>query len=314
MKNRKQLVLIGLGNMGVALTRRLIDCGYTVHGYDHDEETRTKAAGLGILVHEKIEDAITAQMGTKVLWIMVPASNVDDVIASVRSKLTDGDVIIDGGNSFFKDSIHRHHDLASDNIDFLDCGVSGDVSDTNHGVALMIGGEKITIERHNELFADLASEHGFAHVGAAGAGHFAKMVHNAIEYGMIGAIAEGVNLLHEHRDGLQLDIQATLEPYRNGSIIESNLIDWLAEAYATDGYIEKIAGEVPKEATEMDMEYLVEHENVQLLEAALRQRKLSRMYPSFTGRLISAMRQQFGGATIVRNTILPRDGGKKSDS
>jgi len=299
MVERKQLVLIGLGKMGAAIGTHLVEQGYTVHGYDRSSTMRTAAAGCGILVHDSIEDAITAQMGIKVVWIMVPTANVSSVIAKVRKKLSKDDVIIDGGNSFFKDSIHRHHDLAAEDIHFIDCGTSGGVTGARFGASLMVGGDKEVIEKHKEVFTDLAVADGFGHVGEAGAGHFVKMVHNAIEYGMMGAIAEGINILDEHQEGLGLDIHEALKPYQHGSIIESKLMDWIVSAYHTEGYLEKIAGEVPQGKTEMDMEYLAAHENVRVLDAALMQRKLSRLKPNFIGTLIAAMRHQFGGHTVL---------------
>ena len=166
----------------------------------------------------------------------------------------------------------------------------------------MVGGQKETVQKHEHLFSALATEDGYGHVGGTGAGHFVKMVHNGIEYGMMGAIAEGVNILHEHKEGLDIDIKESLKPYQNGSIISSSLMNWLADSYNTEGYLEKIAGEVPKGETEMEMEYLIDNENVRVLEAALLQRKLTRLTPSFIGTLISAMRNQFGGhKTIDKN-------------
>lgn len=305
MTERKQLVLVGLGKMGAAIGAHLVTQGYTVHGYDSNSATRTAAAGCGILVHDSIEDAITAQMGIKVVWIMVPAGKVSSVIGKVRKKLSKDDVIIDGGNSFFQDSIHRHHDLAVEDIHFIDCGTSGGVTGARFGASLMVGGDKEVIEKHKEVFTDLAVKNGFGHVGEAGAGHFVKMVHNAIEYGMMGAIAEGINILHEHHEGLGLDIQEALKPYQHGSIIESKLMDWVVSAYHQEGYLDKIAGEVPKGETEMDMEYLATHENVRVLDAALMQRKLSRLKPNFIGTLIAAMRHQFGGHNVLSKAKTP---------
>lgn len=299
MANTKQIILVGLGKMGSGIGTRLVEEGYTVHGFDKSEQARTAAAACGILPHDTLADAVTAQMGIKVVWLMVPAAHVDAAIKEVRPLLQADDVIIDGGNSFFQDSIHRHNDLAHEQIHFIDCGTSGGVTGARFGASLMVGGEKEVIEKHQELFSDLAITDGYGHVGGPGAGHFVKMVHNGIEYGMMGAIAEGINILDEHKEGLDLDIIQALEPYRHGSIIESNLMDWVADAYHKEGYLEKIAGSVPKGETEMEMEYLIAHENVRVLDAALLQRKLTRLEPSFIGTLIAAMRNQFGGHNVV---------------
>jgi 6-phosphogluconate dehydrogenase len=171
----------------------------------------------------------------------------------------------------------------------------------------MVGGDSEAVELHKQLFLDLATENGFAHVGGPSAGHFTKMVHNAIEYGMMGAIAEGVNILNEHKEALAIDITEALKPYEHGSIIESSLMSWLGSAYNTKGLLERIGGEVPKGETEMEMEYLISSEEVLVLEAAVLQRKITRTKPSFTGTLIAAMRNQFGGHAIInKETIRER--------
>lgn len=299
MSHPKQITLVGLGRMGSAIGMHLVELGYTVHGYDTSSDTRNTAAGNGILVHENLEDSITAILGKKLVLIMTPASSVASVIEKVRSQLQEGDTIIDGGNSFFHDSINHHNDLMGDGIHFIDCGITGGVTGARFGASIMVGGEKKVITEHEDLFTDLAVSNGYGHVGGPGAGHFVKMVHNAIEYGMMGAIAEGINILDEHKEGLDLDINEALQPYQHGSIIESNLIDWIVDAYDQEGYLEKIAGKVPVGKTEMDMEYLIAHENVRILDAAVLQRKLTRLEPSFIGTLISAMRNQFGGHNVI---------------
>ncbi len=299
MSHPKQITLVGLGRMGSAIGSHLVELGYTVHGYDTSTDTRNSAAGTGILVHSTLEDAITAVMGKKLLFIVVPSASTDAVISKARKQMQEGDTIIDGANSFFHDTVHRHNDLMNDGIHLIDCGTSGGVSGARFGMSLMVGGDKKVVDEHAELFVDLAVEDGYGYVGGPGAGHFVKMVHDAIEYGMMGAIAEGINILHEHKDGLDLDINEALKPYQHGSIIESSLINWIANAYQQEGYLEKIAGEVPLGKTEMDMEYLIEHENVRILDAAVLQRKLTRLEPSFVGTLIAAMRNQFGGHTVI---------------
>ncbi|MDA8596970.1 NAD(P)-binding domain-containing protein, partial [Candidatus Pacebacteria bacterium] len=238
----------------------------------------------------------------KVVWLMVPSKYVDDVIAETVGKLTRGDCIIDGGNSFFKDSVFRHHDLAGRGIQFIDCGTSGGVEGARCNASLMVGGDRPIVKKYEHIFQALAITNGYGHVGGPGAGHFVKMVHNGIEYGMMGAIAEGMNVLHEHREGMHLNITEAIKAYEHGSIIESNLISWLSDAYEKKGNLESIAGTVPKGETEMEMEYLVSHNKVRVLSAALTQRKLTRSEPSFTGTLISAIRNEFGGHTVNKKT------------
>jgi 6-phosphogluconate dehydrogenase len=298
----KTVGFIGLGRMGSALCTHLTGKGFSVHGFDQDSEVRTRLHEEGIAAtHEDLKTTIQALgNGPRTIWIMVPSRYVDDVLRELVPLLAAGDTVIDGGNSFFKESIRRYEALLAQGIGFIDCGTSGGVSGALHGASLMIGGDTDVIERNIDLFSALAVQNGYARVGGPGAGHFTKMVHNAIEYGMMGAIAEGVNILHEHKDGLGIDIVEALKPFENGSIIESSLVSWLSQAFRTEGYLEHIAGKVPKGETEMEMEYLIQNENVKVLDAAVLQRKLTRTEPSFIGTLIAAMRNQFGGHQLFK--------------
>ena len=208
----KEISFIGLGRMGAAMAAHLVEKGYKVHGYDTNEEARTAAAGVGVLVHDSIEDVILGQMGVKLVWVMVPSRFVDDVLTKVRKFLKEGDIVIDGGNSFFLESINRHQDLEADGIHYIDVGTSGGVEGARNGASLRVGGDEKVVAEYGELFADLAIADGYGHVGGPGAGHFVKMVHNGIEYGMMGAIAEGINVLDEHKEGLDLNISEALKP------------------------------------------------------------------------------------------------------
>lgn len=296
----KEIVFIGLGRMGEAMCALLSEKGYIVHGYDTNDQIRKKVEKNGVVVHDTLQETITAlSTAPKTIWIMVPSRYVDEVLAEVLPLLSNADTIIDGGNSFFKDSIRRFNTLSEQGINFIDCGTSGGILGARTGASLMVGGEKETVKSLSHIFQALAIEDGYAHVGGPGSGHFTKMVHNAIEYGMMGAIAEGMNILNEHKDGLDIDITQALKPYEHGSIIESNLMSWLSKAYITPGLLERIAGEVPTGETEMEMEYLIASEEVLVLEAAVVQRKQTRITPSFTGTVISAMRNQFGGHAIL---------------
>ena len=295
----KQLAFIGLGRMGAAMTAHLAEQGFEVHGFDQNTDARTLAQSQGVTTHETLKEAIGALDVERTVWIMVPSKYVDIVISELKPLMSPGDTIIDGGNSFFQDTIHRQHDLMGSGIHYIDCGTSGGVTGARNGASLMVGGTTQTVQKHEHTFKALATKNGYGHVGGSGAGHFVKMVHNGIEYGMMGAIAEGINVLHEHKEGLELDVSEALKPYQNGSIISSSLMNWIADAYHTEGYLEKIAGEVPQGETEMEMEYLINHETVRVLDAAVMQRKHTRVEPSFIGTLISAMRNQFGGHKTI---------------
>jgi 6-phosphogluconate dehydrogenase len=295
----KELIFIGLGRMGNAMTSRLIEQGYTVHGFDVDTAARSAAAENGVTTYETISQAITSMSGRKVVWVMVPSTFVDGVLADVYTELAAEDIVIDGGNTFFKDTKRRAAEALEKEINYVDCGTSGGVDGARHGASLMVGGLDSVVHDIDHIFIALAAPDGYAHIGASGSGHFVKMVHNGIEYGMMGAIAEGMNFIEQHGVEMELKPVKALTPYKNGSIISSSLINWLAEAYQTQGYLEQIAGEVPKGETEMEMEYIVSKKVSPVLEAALQQRKDTREHPSRTGTLISAMRNQFGGHKTI---------------
>lgn len=295
----KEVIFIGLGRMGSAMTARLAEEGFTVHGFDVNADARAAAQENGIKVYENITQTIAAMPDRKVVWMMVPAKHVDTVLEEVSANLSSEDIIIDGGNTFFKDTIKRASTMQEKGIYYLDCGTSGGVDGARNGASLMVGGPTDIVHDVEEIFRTLATENGYGHVGNTGAGHFVKMVHNGIEYGMMGAIAEGMSFIESHAEDLNIDTKETLKPYEHGSIISSNLIGWLSEAYNDDGYLDKIAGEVPKGETEMEMEYIVAQNHTPVLQSALQQRKDTRENPSRTGTLISAMRNVFGGHKTI---------------
>ncbi|MEK7638840.1 MAG: NADP-dependent phosphogluconate dehydrogenase [Patescibacteria group bacterium] len=297
---QKELVFIGLGRMGAAMTAHLVEQGFTIHGSDVNEAARTAAAKEGVHVHASIEEAIAAMPGKKIIWIMVPSKFVDDVLGEVFAHTTAGDIVIDGGNTFYKDTLRRAALAASKNISYVDCGTSGGMEGARHGAALMVGGKKEDVAAVEHIFKALATAGGYGHVGAVGAGHFVKMVHNGIEYGMMGAIAEGLNAIKQHATEFEIDELCVLDPYEHESIITSKLVSWTADALKIPGYIDSISGEVPRGETESEMEHLTTIAPMKILETALEQRKAERTNPSYIGQLISAMRNQFGGHQVIK--------------
>lgn len=295
----KEIIIIGLGRMGLNMATLLLEKNYTVFGADKSETTLKTAEEIGIKTFSNY-DFLKTISSPKTVWLMVPSKFVDDAIVEILPFLKSGDTLIDGGNSFYKDSIRRHQEITTKNINYLDVGTSGGTDGARHGSSLMIGGEKEIFQKHETLFRGLATKNGYAHVGKAGAGHFVKMIHNGIEYGMMGALAEGFDTLKKHEDELNLNINDIFHPYQNGSIIESNLTNYLHEAF-TSGILDKIAGEVPKGETESEMEFITTLNQSLVLEAALKQRKATRKNPSYLGKLLSAMRNQFGGHAVIKN-------------
>lgn len=297
---QKEIGFIGLGRMGLNMSTRLVEGGYRVVGYNRSEEPRREAATAGIEIVSSVAETVSALSAPRVIWIMVTSSAVDAVLKELAPLLSSGDTVIDGGNSFYKDSIRRHGELRESGLHFLDCGTSGGLQGARHGASLMVGGPAQTFEAHEQLFSALAARSGYARVGNEGAGHFVKMIHNGIEYGMMGAIAEGVALLHEYEAEFGIDLEQVFKPYEHESIITSKLVSWLSTAYGA-GQIDLIKGEVPRGETELEMEHITTLGKVEVLEAALAQRKETRIEETYRGKLIAAMRNQFGGHSIVKN-------------
>jgi 6-phosphogluconate dehydrogenase len=298
MSEKNTLGFIGLGRMGLNMATNLVEKNYRVIGYNRSEEPRAEAAKVGIEVVPSLRELVEALPAPKVVWVMVTSNAVDTVIDELVPLLSPGDTIIDGGNSFYLDSLRRHQSLEAKNINFLDCGTSGGMDGARHGASIMVGGKREVFTPVEHIFKSLAAKDGYALVGNAGAGHFVKMIHNGIEYGMMGAIAEGVTVLHQHEEKFGLNLRAALQVYEHESIITSKLVSWLVTSY-DQGQIDLIKGEVPRGETESEMEHIVTIGEVKVLEAALTQRKATRDNASYLGKLVAAMRNQFGGHKVI---------------
>lgn len=295
---KKELGFVGLGRMGLNMATRLVESGYTVAGYNQTSDVNEAALAAGINVEESLANVVAKLESPKVVWVMVPSSAVDAVLDELSPLLDSGDTIIDGGNSFYKDSMRRHTALVSLGINYLDCGTSGGVYGARHGASLMVGGASEVYTAQEHIFSALATPGGYARVGNAGAGHFVKMIHNGIEYGMMGALAEGVAVMHDHVDEFAIDLTEVFKPYEHESVIAGKLVTWLKTAYVA-GQVDSIEGMVPPGETESEMEHITTIGDVEVLKAALAQRKQTRVQPSYLGKLIAAMRNQFGGHAVV---------------
>lgn len=295
----KELGFVGLGRMGLNMSTLLVEKGYRVIGYNRSEDPLAEAVRVGVDVVHSLTDMVNAIATPRLLWLMVPSQAVDSVLDELVPLLSPGDTIIDGGNSFYMDSLRRHKALKEKELNFLDVGTSGGMEGARYGASIMIGGKSDVFTQHEHVFEALAAEGGYARVGDEGAGHFVKMIHNGIEYGMMGAIAEGVSVLHAHEAEFGINLKEVFKPYEHESIIASKLVSWLNKAYE-EGQIDAISGEVPTGETEFEMEHIVkELGDVKVLEAALRQRKDSREKESYIGKLVAAMRNQFGGHKVI---------------
>ena len=296
---KKELGLIGLGKMGKNMALRLLERGWKAVVYDISPELRKTLAKKGAIWVDSLEDLVKKLSFPRVIWLMVPAGKpVEESLFGERGLinfLKKGDIVIDGGNSFFEDSIKRAKKLSKKKIEFLDVGVSGGPEGARFGACLMIGGKKEIFEKLKPLFRDLAQKNGFQYLGKSGAGHFVKMVHNGIEYGMMQSIAEGFNLMK--KSPFKLDLKKIAKLYNHGSVIESRLIGWLEKAFQKYGHDLKIVS--GKVGATGEGKWTVKTAKkwkipVKVIEDSVLFRLQSQKKPSYTGKILSALREQFG--------------------
>ncbi len=301
----KEMAIVGLGKMGAGMARRMMDKGWRVVGYNRSPEVTRELAKEGLAPAFSLKEAVEKLSAPKVVWLMVPAGKpVDEVIfgsEGLVKYLKRGDTVIDGGNSFYKDTIQRAKKLKKYGIRFLDTGTSGGPGGARCGACLMIGGRREDFEKVEALFRDFALPEGYQFFAGVGAGHFVKMIHNGIEYGMMQSIAEGFTLLKKAR--FKLDLTRIADVYNHGSVIESRLVEWLKEAFELYGEdLKPVSGNVDqsgegvwtvKTAREMGVAHKVIRE-------ALLFRNRSKKHPSYTGQIVSALRGQFGGHPVFK--------------
>ncbi|HTX24686.1 MAG TPA: decarboxylating 6-phosphogluconate dehydrogenase [Steroidobacteraceae bacterium] len=324
-----QLGMIGLGRMGANMVRRLLRGGHECVAYDHAAEAVRAVAAEGARGAPSLRDLVAALRPPRAVWLMVPANVVDPVLADLKSLLAAGDIVIDGGNSHYHDDLRHAEELARAGVHFLDVGTSGGVLGLERGFCLMIGGEPAIVAALDPILATLSpggrppaaghgtAEQGYLHCGPAGAGHFVKMVHNGIEYGLMAAYAEGLNVLKHAGIGLErqvadaetaplsdprlyqyrLDLAAITEVWRHGSIITSQLLDLTAAALAGDPQLARFAGRVSDSGEGRWTLQAAIEEGVPayVLGAALFSRFESRGRGEFSAKVLSAMRLGFGG-------------------
>jgi 6-phosphogluconate dehydrogenase len=336
-----QLGMIGLGRMGANMVRRLMAGGHRCAVFDADPAHVSSLASQGATGSSSLDDFVRKLEAPRVVWLMVPAAVVDQTVRELAPRLQRGDVIVDGGNSFYVDDIRRASDLQTQGIDYVDVGTSGGVWGLDRGYCLMIGGNKDVVRRLDPIFRTLApgrgsaaptagrgtmsntanfantAEEGYLHCGPAGAGHFVKMVHNGIEYALMAAYAEGLNILKHanagardrpadaetaplrHPDHYQYDLAVAdiAEVWRRGSVIGSWLLDLTAAALAAEPDLHQFSGRVSDSGEgRWTANAAIEiSAPAPVLTAALYQRYSSRGEGDFADRLLSAMRYQFGG-------------------
>jgi 6-phosphogluconate dehydrogenase len=329
-----QLGMVGLGRMGMGLVRRLMRDGHDCVVYDRGPDAVAELAGEGATGSESLADFVAKLDRPRAAWVMIPASATGAVVDQLAGLMDADDVIIDGGNSYYRDDIERAARLAPSGIHYIDCGTSGGVFGLERGFCLMIGGEEEPVRRLDPIFRSIApgedaapptparkpggtAQHGYLHCGTAGAGHFVKMVHNGIEYGLMAAYAEGLNVLHradigseerqasaeiaplEHPEYYRyaIDVSEVAEVWRRGSVIASWLLDLTAASLASDPTLDDLSGRVSDsgEGRWTIHAGIDEGVPVPVLSTALFARFSSRGESHFADRLLSAMRMQFGG-------------------
>ena len=329
-----QLGMIGLGRMGANLSRRLMRDGHRVVAYDRNPDVVKSLAGEGATGAESLADFVAKLDKPRAMWIMVPAGVVESTLEQLRPLLEADDIVIDGGNSYYRDDLTRAADLKRDGIHYIDVGTSGGVWGLDRGYCLMIGGEDKAVERLNPIFLTIApgrgmaeptpglakggtAEQGYLHCGPNGAGHFVKMVHNGVEYGMMAAIAEGLSIIKSADVGLHMDeidaettplrnpeaYQYTIDPgevaevWRRGSVVSSWLMDLTAAAFAKSPDLSDFSGRVSDSGEGRWTVLAAVDEGVpaSVIAASLYERFESRDLGAFTGKILSAMRSEFGG-------------------
>lgn len=297
----KTIGYIGLGKMGKGMAEHLVEKGWQVVAYNRSPEPTKELAQKGAIPAYTLEEVVKQTASPRLLWLMVPHQAVDEVLAELVLLLKEGDTVIDGGNSFYKDSMRHALELKEKDIHFLDAGTSGGPGGAKAGACTMVGGEKDIFDRYEDLFRDISVKDGYAYMGAAGAGHFVKMVHNGIEYGMMQAIGEGFEVMK--RSPFALDLTKVAELYNHQSVIESRLIGWAKSAFEEYGEdLESISGSVSHSGEGLWTVQTAKELGVPvpIIEGSLQFREDSHLNPSYTGQVVSALRNQFGGHEVKK--------------
>ena len=295
-----RVAMIGLGKMGGNMTARLLKRRHEVVAYDRTPDAVSRATALGARGATDLASVVAQLDAPRVIWIMVPAgAPVDETIDALVPRLSKGDVIIDGGNSRFHDTLRRARALTERGIEFVDAGTSGGIWGKDNGYCLMVGGSERAVKLCEPLFTALAQEGGYAHVGPSGAGHYVKMVHNGIEYALLQGYAEGFEILHASKD-FKLDLHQIAAVWNHGSVVRSWLNELAERAFARDASLSALRGYVEdsgegrwtvQEATDLNVPAPV-------IALSLIMRLRSRQEDSFGAKVIAALRNEFGGHAV----------------
>jgi 6-phosphogluconate dehydrogenase len=295
-----QIHYIGLGKMGLNMVERMVSKGHTVTAFDIDTKALKQAQKKGARAARSLEELMDGGAHQRVIWVMVPFAVVEVVLQDLEGLLRPGDVIIEGGNSPYMMSRKRAERYKAKGIGYLDIGVSGGPEGALYGACMMVGGAKKDYAKVEPLLKDLCVKDGLLHAGASGAGHYVKMIHNGIEYGMMQAIAEGFSLMHQ-TDEFKLNAKAIASLFNHGSVVESRLMDWLHQGYEKYGNaLAPVSGTAIGTgeggwtvATARELKI-----PVKVIEYAFKARKESETNPNYQAKIIMAIRNGFGGHAI----------------
>ncbi|HTG71678.1 MAG TPA: decarboxylating 6-phosphogluconate dehydrogenase [Candidatus Udaeobacter sp.] len=295
-----QIGIIGLGKMGYNLMLNVMENNHKTVVYDVNADAVAKAVEDGAQGAASIQQLVNSLQAPRVIWMMVPAGELtDSVIEQVRGWLEAGDILIDGGNSNYKESIRRADQLAEQGVHFLDVGTSGGTSGARSGACTMIGGNKAAFDSVEQLFSDICVKDGYLHAGDSGSGHFLKMVHNGVEYGMMQAIAEGFELLE--KSDFDFDFEKVARVWNNGSVIRSWLMELTENAFTKDARLDGLKGIMHSSGegkwtleTALDLQTATP---VIALSLLMRYRSLEEN--TFSGKVVAALRNEFGGHSVV---------------
>lgn len=295
-----QVGLIGLGKMGLNLGKNLMDHKHEVAAFDLNASAVEEMKGYGATGTSSLRELVQSLQSPRILWVMVPHAVVDSVIDEVTPLLSKGDILIEAGNSHYKESIRRYEQLKKDGIHFMDAGTSGGMEGARNGACYMIGGDQEAWDIVEPIFRDTAVENGYLYAGKAGSGHFLKMVHNGIEYGMMAAIGEGFEILEKSE--FDYDYEKVSRVWNNGSVIRSWLMELTENAFSKDAKLDEIKGVMHSSGegkwtveTALDLQTATPVIAMSLL---MRYRSLDN--DTFTGKVVAALRNEFGGHAVEK--------------
>ncbi|WP_082090148.1 phosphogluconate dehydrogenase (NAD(+)-dependent, decarboxylating) [Bacillus thermotolerans] len=295
-----QIGLIGLGKMGFNLALNLMEHGHQVTAYDIDEQLVKKISAEGAKGITSLEE-LKSLSAPRVIWMMVPAGDItENVFQEVLPHLEKGDILIDGGNAHYKDSIRRGEQASAQGVYYLDCGTSGGTEGARHGVCVMIGGNKEAFDQVEQVFDDISVENGYLYTGEIGSGHFLKMIHNGIEYGMMQAIAEGFDLLE--KSPFDYDYEKVSRVWNNGSVIRSWLMELMESAFSKDEKLDAIKGVMHSSGEgKWTVETALDFQTAApVIALSLMMRYRSLEEDTFSGKVVAALRNEFGGHAVVK--------------